>query len=208
MNEVLNQFLIPFYALFLAIDAIGVAPIFISLTSKMSEPRRMLMANRGVFTTFIILSFFALTGALILDLFGISLSAFRIGGGILLLILSIDMVMSRPNSPLQSSSEDSHKEDISVFPMAIPLLSGPASITMLILFMKEAHGHFVHQLMIMLALIANMFICWLIFRFSSQISKKLGKTGINVITRIFGILLTALACQFFIDGVRGAFMLK
>lgn len=199
-----------FLALFFTIDVIGVTPIFVSLTSNGNEEYRRKMVRHGVVIASIILFLFTFTGTSILGILGIGLPAFRIAGGILLLILSIDMVMARPISSIRAETKEEHEEsllrqDISVFPLAIPLLSGPATITMLILFMRQAHGDIVQQLIILLALIANMFICWLVLRNSSTISKVLGRTGINVLNRIFGILLTALACQFFIDGINEAF---
>jgi len=120
------------------------------------------------------------------------------------------MVLAKPSSPMRSETQEEYEEnlnryDISVFPLAIPLLSGPAAITMLILFMKQAEGNLIHQLIIFAALAANMLICWIVLRFSVSISNFLGKTGINVLNRIFGILLTALACEFFIDGISEAF---
>lgn len=213
MPEMLNSFIVIFLALLFTIDVVGVTPIFVSLTSGATEDYRRKMAIRGVVTAAIILFFFAVSGSSVLSIIGIELPAFRIAGGILLLLLSIEMVLARPSSALRSETEEEHEEamhknDISVFPLAIPLLSGPAAITMLILFMKQAQGNLVKQLVILSALAVNMLICWIALNFSAAISKFLGKTGINVLNRIFGILLTALACQFFIDGVQEAFSIK
>ena len=185
--------------------------MFVSLTSKTTLEHREEFARRGVLVATAILIFFAISGSSVLDVLNISLAAFRIAGGILLLILSIDMVMARPEFSLRKESkeekeETKHKEDISIFPLAIPLLSGPAAITMVILFMKQADGNAIKQMIIILALVVNMFICWVVLHFSASISKHLGITGINVLNRLFGILLTALACQFFIDGISEAFL--
>jgi multiple antibiotic resistance protein len=152
-----------------------------------------------------------LSGSTVLNILGISLPAFRIAGGVLLLLLSIDMVLAKPSSAIRSETQEEReealsKDDISVFPLAIPLLSGPAAITMVILFMKQAEGDIMHQFIILLCLGVNMLICWIVLNFATKISKFLGKTGINVLNRIFGILLTALACQFFIDGISEVFL--
>lgn len=194
MNLLISSFL----ALFFTIDVIGLVPIFVSLTSSFTVEHRKELARRGVIVATGILFFFAFSGSAVLDALNISLAAFRIAGGVLLLILSVDMVLAKPDFDL-------NKEDISIFPVATPLLSGPAAITMLILFMKQAEGSTPKQIIIMTALVANMFICWLVLHFAVSISKYLGRTGINVLNRIFGILLTALACQFFIDGISEAF---
>ena len=210
MHGILNSTIVTFLALFFTIDVIGTTPVFVSLTSNANIAFRKKMAIKGVIIAFFILFFFALSGTGVLNILGISLPAFRIAGGILLLILSIDMVLAKPSSGIRSETveereESMGKNDISVFPLAIPLLSGPAAITMVILFMKQAEGNLIHQAIILSALFANMVICWIILTFSASISRLLGKTGINVLNRIFGILLTALACQFFIDGMLEAF---
>lgn len=170
------------------------------------------MALKAPLTAFIILLVFALSGNTVLESFGLSLPAFKIAGGILLLLLSIEMVMAKPEPQMKSTNDNEKEEnerrnDISVFPLAIPLLSGPAAITILILLMKEAQGQMMAQFMIIIALFLNMVLCWIAFRYATIIARFLGHSGINVLTRIFGILLTALACQFFIDGIREAFNL-
>lgn len=205
IEELISIFIVQFWALFLTIDPLGVTPIFISLTAKLSYEQRKKIANRGVLIAFIILIFFALTGSLLLDLFGISLAAFRIAGGILLILLSIEMVMSKVQ---ETASNDENSSDLAVFPISIPLLSGPAAITMLILFIKQSAGDFIQKGIVIFGLLINMIIVWLCLRFSSKLSKLLGKTGTNVITKIFGILLTALACQFIVDGVFEAISLN
>lgn len=211
MFDFINSTFVTFLALFFTIDVIGVTPIFVSLTSNGSPEYQKKMVRNGVLIAATILLFFTFSGASLLNLLGIKLAAFRIAGGILLLLLSIDMVLAKPSSAIRTETEEEYEEslqrdDISVFPLAIPLLSGPAAITMLILFMKQAEGNIVQQFVILLALAANMAICWVVLSFSSSISKFFGKTGINVLNRIFGILLTALACEFFIDGISEAFL--
>ena len=204
IEKIISIFIIQFWALFLTIDPVGVTPIFISLTSKCSELQRKNIANKGVLIAFIILVFFALTGSLLLDLFGISLAAFRLGGGVLLMLLSIEMVMSKNETQPQDADSVT---DLAVFPISIPLLSGPAAITMLILFIKQSEGDLFQKGIVLFALFVNMIIVWLCLRFSNRISKLLGKTGANVVTKIFGILLTALAFQFIIDGIFEAIKL-
>lgn len=200
--ELLNYFIVIFTALFFTIDSLGVMPIFISLTANMSPSYQQKMAKKAAIIAFIILFLFAVTGTFIMDAFGVSVPAFRIAGGILLLLLAIDMVLSNPEPPKPTSTP---KKDISVFPLAVPLLSGPAGITLLILFTKQANGMIIKQILIILALLLNMIICWIVLMFANKISNFLGESGVNVLTKIFGILLTALACQLFIDGVREAF---
>lgn len=212
MFEIFKPLLVNFWALFFTIDILGTLPIFISLTANYSRPFQKKMAFKAPLTAFVILLIFSLTGNSILKSFGLSLPAFKIAGGILLLLLSIEMVVAKPEPQMKSTNEAEKEEnerrnDISVFPLAIPLLAGPAAITILIVMMKEYEGQLLNQFMIILALFLNMFLCWLAFKYATLIAKFLGHSGINVLTRIFGILLTALACQFFIDGIREAFHL-
>ncbi len=211
LHEFITIFIVQFWALFLTIDPIGATPIFISLTASFTENKRARIADKGVFIAFLVLVFFTLTGSLLLDLFGISLPAFRLAGGILLMILSIEMVLSKSagseGTLENSSSVPSSPSDLAVFPISIPLLSGPAAITMLILFIKQSGGDILKKAIVILALLINMLIVWICLRFSSKICKFLGKTGTNVVTKIFGILLTALACQFIIDGIFEAIKL-
>jgi multiple antibiotic resistance protein len=210
MQETLNLMVVTFLALFFTIDVIGVTPVFVSLTANTTAGHKRRMVSLGILVSSLILMFFALTGTTVLNVLGISLAAFRIAGGILLLLLSIDMVLAKPSSGMrleaaEETEEAMSKYDISVFPLAIPLLSGPAAITMVILFMKQAEGDFLRQSIIISALAVNMLICWFVLSYSDIISKALGKIGINVLNRIFGIMLTALSCQFFIDGILEAF---
>jgi len=185
--------------------------VFVALTINSSANHKKKILKKGIIIASLILFFFALSGSTVLNILGISLPAFRIAGGILLLLLSIDMVLATPTSAIRSETPEEReealsKDDISVFPLAIPLLSGPAAITMVILFMKQAEGDIIYQIIVLLCLSANMLICWIILNFATKISKFLGKTGINVLNRIFGIMLTALACQFFIDGISEVFL--
>lgn len=210
MQEFFKLLLVNFWALFFTIDILGTLPIFISLTADYSDNLRQKMAFKAPVIAFVILLIFAVSGTTILETFGLSLPAFKIAGGILLLLLSIEMVLAKPEPQMKSANnaekeENERRNDISVFPLAVPLLSGPAAITILILLMKEFEGQILNQFAIILSVFLNMILCWLAFKYAFLIAKYLGHSGINILTRIFGILLTALACQFFIDGIREAF---
>lgn len=206
METLVQQFLLPFTALFFTLDATGLIPIFISLTSEYTPARRINTVKKGVFCAFIVLLFFGLLGTQVLNLFGITLGAFRVAGGILLLIMAIELVLDKPEAATSCDpSEELKKSDIWVFPLAVPLLSGPASISMLIMFMKQAEHDLYKQLLTMSALLANMVVALIILSFASKICGVLGKTGIQVLNRIFGIILAAMACQFIINGFIEAF---
>ncbi len=205
MLEHLHAFLGYFSKLFVTLDGIGLAPVFIALTANRKEKWRNIMMNKSVIVAFFVLLFFAYTGSWVLDLLGISLTALKFAGGILLLIMAIDLVLGTNEQTPGEHKEDgkeSHKiKDISVFPLAIPLLSGPATITMLTICMKNAQGDVIDSSLIIAALALNLIVCWLIMKFASLVSVLLGKTGVSVINRIVGILLAAMSCEFLITGV-------
>lgn len=204
--EHLHSFISYFSKLFVTLDGIGLAPVFIALTANSKEKWRSIMMNKAIVIAFFILLFFAYTGSVVLDLLGISLTALKIAGGILLLIMAIDLVLGNPEPTMNNENKEERKEslkrkDISVFPLAIPLLSGPATITMLTICMKNAQGDVVDRSLIIAALFFNLVVCWLILKFSSKVSLLLGKTGVSVINRIVGILLAAMSCEFLMNGL-------
>ncbi|MBS4760363.1 MAG: NAAT family transporter [Clostridium sp.] len=205
MLEHIHSFLGYFSKLFVTLDGIGLAPVFIALTANSKQKWRNIMMNKAIVIAFFILLFFAYTGSVVLDLLGISLTALKIAGGILLLIMAIDLVLGNPEPAMNSENKEERKEslkrtDISVFPLAIPLLSGPATITMLTICMKNAQGMPLERSLIIAALAVNLVVCWLILKFSSKVSQLLGKTGVSVINRIVGILLAAMSCEFLMNG--------
>ena len=206
MFEHIHAFLGYFSKLFVTLDGIGLAPVFIALTANSKEKWRNIMMNKAIVIAFFILLFFAYTGSVVLDLLGISLTALKIAGGILLLIMAIDLVLGNPEPAMNNENKEERKEsmkrtDISVFPLAIPLLSGPATITMLTICMKNSQGDVLDRSLIIAALFFNLVVCWLILKFSSKVSKILGKTGVSVINRIVGILLVAMSCEFLMNGI-------
>ena len=205
MLEHIHAFVSYFSKLFVTLDGIGLAPVFIALTANSKQKWRNIMMNKAIVIAFFILLFFAYTGSVVLDLLGISLTALKIAGGILLLIMAIDLVLGNPEPVMNNENKEERKEsmkraDISVFPLAIPLLSGPATITMLTICMKNAQGNPIDRSLIIAALFFNIVVCWLILKFASKVSKLLGKTGVSVINRIVGILLAAMSCEFLMNG--------
>ena len=170
------------------------------------------MAIKGVLIAAIILFVFAFVGEFLLRALGIGFPAFRIAGGILLLLLAIDMAFARPSGIRSTTApeqeEASHKEDISVFPLAIPLIAGPGALTSLLLLMGKAQGDILAQTVVLgvlaLVLLANL----AVLLAAAKVSKLMGVTGVNVINRVLGILLAALACQFVIDGILQSGIVK
>lgn len=202
VENLLNAFTV----LFVVIDPIGVAMIFAALTHRHSESQRRRMAIAGTVLSGAILLTFFILGDNLLTLLGITLPAFRIAGGILLFLLAIEMVVVRQSSGLRSTTvreqdEAEHKEDVSVFPLAFPLIAGPGGMTTVLLMSAESSGLTASMglIGILTLVMALMLLCLL---FAANIAHRLGETGANVISRLMGLILAALAMQFILDGVK------
>jgi multiple antibiotic resistance protein len=186
-------------------DPIFLSALFLGLTADLTPAQRREVAMRGSVIAFFILLAAGLGGAKLLDLLGISLSAFRIAGGLLLLSSAAEMVFDRRSQRLQATAEQAvsvdHVKNIAAFPLAIPLMAGPGAITAMILLAGRAEGRV--DYLIALYVIAGLVMasCLLSFVMAERISKVLGITGRAVLSRLLGILLAALSVQFVIDGV-------
>lgn len=198
--------------LFATISPIDVAAMFAALTASASPAERRSMALRGALTATIILLVFALLGELILASLGISLAALRTAGGVLLLLIGIDMVFARSSGATSTTDEEAHearrRQDIAIFPIATPLIAGPGAMSAAVLLMANAEGHLLQQLTVLASLLTIMFVTFVAMLSASQIYRFLGVTGVHVITRIFGVLLSALAIQFMFDGIAQSGMFK
>ncbi|ALI54267.1 MarC family protein [Celeribacter marinus] len=199
-----TEIITAFVTLFVIIDPIGLAPLFVGLTPRLDAKHRRAIAIRAVFIAFCILTLFGVLGDQVLTFAGISMPAFRIAGGILLFLTALEMLFEKRTKRREEHAqhpEHQPVEDPSVFPLATPLLAGPGAITSMILLMDQSNG-LVGALVVELVLVSVLAIVLLFFVVSGFMEKVLGATGINVVTRIFGMLLAALSVQFVIDGVR------
>ncbi|WP_071674966.1 MarC family protein [Nioella nitratireducens] len=190
-----------FVALFVVIDPIGLTPIFIALTTGASNAARRAIAIRACLVAVVLLTVFGLAGEAVLSFLGISLAAFRIAGGILLFLTALDMLFERRKQRREGQADAPHAEDPSVFPLAMPLIAGPGAMATMILLTGSADSGagiaLVHGVMfaVILCVVA-------LFLLAGPLEKLLGPVGINVVTRILGMLLAALSVQFVIDGLR------
>lgn len=193
-----------FSTLFLIIDPPGLVPLFIALTQGLTPARKRIIALRATLVAGTLLALFLFLGEAVLGFVGISISAFRIAGGVLLFLTALDMLFERRQERRGRTAEgeaadDDH--DPSVFPLALPLITGPGAITTVILFSGQAHGA-ADYAAIGAVVLANLALVLLAFLAAPFIERILGATGINVITRVLGMLLAALAVQFILDGFR------
>jgi len=190
---------------FVVIDPPGCAPIYAGLTTGASPAHRRAMAIRAVFVASIILFVFAAVGESILKALGVSLSAFRIAGGIMLFLIALEMVFEKRTERREDRAAKvaatPEVEDVSIFPMAMPMIAGPGSIASVMLMMSRHHG--IEQVTAVIAALATILALTLVALLAAgPIMKLLGARIEAVITRILGVLLGALAVQFVIDGIR------
>ncbi|MDE2295103.1 MAG: NAAT family transporter [Gammaproteobacteria bacterium] len=203
------QVLLRFFVVFLVVvEPVSLIPVFVALTAHATERQRRQMARRAVLVAAIILTLFSVAGAPLLRLMHISIDSFRIFGGLLLFLMALEMVFARPSGTRTSQPEEVEslrRQDISVFPLAFPFIAGPGALATILL----AFGEGTDRLAMFVGLIACMFLVLLItlvaMYVASPIMRVLGVTGANVINRLTGVLLGALAVQFVIDGLRGSF---
>ena len=189
-----------FVTMFVVIDPIGLAPLFVALTQGVPDAKRRGIALRACGIGMVILIVFALFGEAVLGFIGISMPAFRVAGGVLLFLTALDMLFERRTKRREDQTEEDH-DDPSVFPLAIPLIAGPGAIASVILLTGQRPG--IEGLALVLAITA-LVLCTVLVLFlaSSLLERALGKTGITVVTRLLGMLLAALSVQFVLDGLR------
>lgn len=193
-----------FVTFFTIIDPVGLAPVVIALTANLNDAQRSTIVTRAVIISAIIIAFFALVGRFLLDRLGISLYAFNMAGGALLFLVAVDMLFGRPSGARETKTEQEEaatREDISVFPLAIPMIAGPGTIATTILYVDLATPNIFDLLSVAAAIISALFVAWLVMRSSMWIIRHVGRTGILVLSRILGILLAALAIQFILNGI-------
>ncbi len=206
----MNSFLVALATFFATVGVADIAFIFAALTKDATSAERFTLATRGVLVATGILVAFAFLGEGILSLFGITIPALRTAGGILLLLIAIDMVFARHSGATGTTSEEDvearARNDISVFPLAMPLLAGPGAISAVVL-LTAGQGLGGDFWIVLLALILIMVAAWVTLLLAIPIQRLLGLTGLAVVSRVVGILLAALAVQFLFDGVKASGLL-
>ncbi len=202
----LETALIAFATFFATVGPPDVAVVFAALTPKKTPAERRHLAIKATLIGSAILLFFAFFGKPLLAYLGISLAAMRTAGGILLLLIAIDMVFARMSGGTSTTAgeeaEAAGRDDISVFPLATPLIAGPGAIGAAILLVADAQGDPVRVALVVGALIAVLVITFVLMIAAAQVQRLLGVTGVQVISRVLGILIAALAVQFMFDGIK------
>jgi multiple antibiotic resistance protein len=207
-GELLNFALLSLSSLVIIVNPLGATLIYVSLTSGMNREGRRAVARDSCRFALVILLVFALLGGIILHLFGITVEAFRIGGGILLFGIGLEMIYARTSRTKLTATEkyeSMESEDISVTPLALPMIAGPGAITTTIVLMNEAAGNLVEALVVLISITVAVLLTYLFMWNSDRIVSHIGQKEFRAINRLMGMLLIAIAVQFVIDGILGAF---
>jgi len=199
-----HEYLKMFFGLVVILNPMLAVPVFISLTDNQSLRERLSCARRSAFAVGIVLSVAALIGQQLLNLFGISIDSFRVGGGLLILLMAVSMMHAKISATQHTEKEIEEaqaKADVAVVPLAIPLLAGPGAISTAIIYAHRETA-FVHAALIGEIWLAALLV-WITLRSALPISRALGTTGINIATRLMGLILSAIAVEFIVNGLKG-----
>jgi multiple antibiotic resistance protein len=191
-------------SIFFLVDPFAALPTFLAVTAGQDPKKRVRTARKASLTAFAILTTFAIAGTYIFRIFGITLPAFEIAGGVILLLIGLDMLEAK-RSPTQESPDETQeataKEDVGIVPMGIPMLAGPGAITSVMVLVGQAQTKW--QMAAIFGSIAiTAAICFLVLGSAARVARMLGETGIRILVRIMGLLLVALAVQYFVNGFQ------
>ncbi|MBX7231836.1 MAG: MarC family protein [Bdellovibrionales bacterium] len=206
MANFYSYFIIGFSAIFSVVNPLGAVPAFLAMTADDSRSKQRSMAKRASWIALGVLVICGAIGSFLFRFFGITLPAVKIAGGCLLFLIAVDMLnarQSRARSTAEEAEEGVIKEDIAVFPLAVPLLSGPGSIVTVFILMEKASTP-VEHLALYLGMGLTMFLSFLMLSEASRLTRIMGRIGMNVFSRIMGLILAAIAAQFIIDGIKEA----
>jgi len=209
MGELLSLGLVSFSAIFFVVDPFSAVPFFLAMTRDHTAEERRVTALRASVAAGLVLAVFAIAGAWVFKLLGISLGAFKIAGGVVLLLLALDMIRTQPSRTRITEGEveaGAHKEDIAIVPLAMPLLAGPGGIATAIVLMARARGGpWWHAIPVLVASTLTAVGTYVILAGATRTERVLGRTGLAILERAAGLLLVAIGIQFMLDGLGDAF---
>jgi multiple antibiotic resistance protein len=204
MGASLTDFLVSLSAIFFIVDPIGVVPIFLTMTAGDSNEKIRRTALRACLVAGALMLFFALFGGLIFKVFSVSLGAFRVAGGILLLITALDMLRARTSETRTTRTEEqegAQKEDVALVPLAMPLLAGPGAIAAAMVLMARGDT-WVSAVPVLLAIVITFTVSYFVLRAAGLVQRVLKQSGVAILERVMGLILAAIAVQFIADGAR------
>ncbi|MGH7519922.1 MAG: MarC family protein [Gemmatimonadales bacterium] len=207
MNQRVMELLLIFTSILFIVDPFAVIPTFLAMTVRDSPAQRRVLARRGAWTCAITLTAFALGGSMIFKVFGITIGAFKIAGGVLIGLNALDMVQARRSQQRETpveTAEGIEKDDIGIIPLGVPMLAGPGAIsTVMVLALgtkSPAATAAVYGSIVLTAVIS-----YLVLSAATLVERRLGQTGMRILTRLMGLVLSAIAVQFIIDGIKLSF---
>jgi multiple antibiotic resistance protein len=204
MTSLLQFSLVAFTSVFALVDPIAAIPTFLAMTAHSDKARRRHMAVRAGWTCFLVLSIFALAGPLIFQMFGITMPAFRIAGGVILGLIGLDMLRARRSPTKETPSEaveGAEKEDVGVTPLGVPMLAGPGAMSSVTVLMSQ-NADWIHRGIVLAAVASTSVASYLALAAADRLGSWLHETGIRILSRLMGLILTAVAVQFIVDGLR------
>jgi multiple antibiotic resistance protein len=202
MNDALSFGLLCFTSFFTLINPLSTMPVFMTMTAGLTDNERTRTARKASIVALITIVIFALSGQLLFKFFGISVNSFRVVGGVIFFIMGMDMLQARLGQvKIKDSEVKTYVNDISVTPLAIPMICGPGAITNSIVLMEDA-STITRKIILFSMILVVMFITYLVFYSSSRILKILGQTGINVMMRLMGLIVMVIAVEFFFSGLK------
>jgi multiple antibiotic resistance protein len=202
MSDSFSFGLLCFTSFFTLINPLSTMPVFMTMTAGLTEKERNQTARKATLVALITIVMFALSGQLLFNFFGISVNSFRIVGGVIFFIMGMDMLQARLGQvKIKDSEVKTYVNDISVTPLAIPMICGPGAITNSIVLMEDAHS-LTRKIILFASIILVLYITYIIFYSSTRIIKMLGQTGINVMMRLMGLIVMVIAVEFFFSGLK------
>ncbi|MBU0967340.1 MAG: YchE family NAAT transporter [Proteobacteria bacterium] len=202
-----NEYLKFFAALLAIVNPVGAIPIFINLTAEQRDEERRKTGTMAAVSVAVILTVVLFSGESVLDFFGVTVGSFRVGGGILILLMAISMLHARVSQVKQTEEEMfADRETGGVVPLGTPLLAGPGAISTVILY-AQRYSSTLHYVILLAGIVLLALLTWLCFRMAPVMAKVLGKTGINVFTRIMGLFMAAIGVEFIANGLKQLFPL-
>ena len=207
MTERAIELVLIFTSILFIVDPFAVIPTFLAMTARDAPAQRRVLARRGAWTCAITLIAFALGGSLIFKIFGITIGAFKIAGGVLIGLNALDMVQARRSQQRETpieTAEGIQKDDIGIMPLGVPMLAGPGAISTVMVLALGAKST-AAMVTVYVSIMLTALITFLVLSAASMVERRLGQTGMRILTRLMGLVLAAIAVQFIIDGIKLSF---
>jgi multiple antibiotic resistance protein len=206
IQEHVQFLLLAFSSVLFIVDPIACIPTFLALTAEDDSRERRHLAKRAAWTCFLVLAGFAMAGTFIFKLFGITLPAFRVAGGLIMILIGLDMVQAKRSQTKETPAETQQameKDDVGIIPLGMPMLAGPGSISTVVALMAQS-VNWAHSILILASVALTAILCYWTLAAADRLGRRMGDTGIRILTRFMGLMLMAIAVQFILSGLSAA----